>query len=75
MLVRFWEEFVADVTGRWRQANATRLAPVCLIDFLFVADFQATGRFRRHEDRITHYPARTTVLGFNLLPKSEASKF
>jgi hypothetical protein len=55
--------------------NATRLAPSCLIDFLSVADCQASGRFRCHEDRITHFPTRTTVLGLNFLPESKASKF
>ena len=71
----FWEEFVPDVARRRRQTKATRLAPGCLIDFLFVADCQAPGCFRCHEDRVTHVPARTTVLGFNLLPKLNASKF
>ena len=56
------EEFIPDIARRWRQTNATRLAPSCLIDFLFVADCQAPGRFRCHEDRVTHFPARTTVL-------------
>jgi hypothetical protein len=41
-LIRFWKEFIPNVAGRRRQANATRLAPSCLIDFLFVADCQAT---------------------------------
>ena len=40
-LIRFWKEFIPNVAGRRRQANATRLAPSCLIDFLFVADCQA----------------------------------
>ena len=52
-----------------------RLAPSCLIDFLSVTYCQASGRFRCHEDRITHFPTRTTVLGPNFLPKSKASKF
>src|ERR1700675_321637 len=65
----------AAVARRWRQANATRLAPRCLIDFLLVADCQATGRFRCDEDRVTHFPARTTVLGLNFLPKPNPSKF
>src|SRR5712672_910036 len=43
--------------------------------FPFVADCQATGRFRCDEDRVTHFPTRTTVLGFNFLPKPKASKF
>jgi hypothetical protein len=30
--------------------------------------------FRCHEDRVTHFPGRTTVLGFNFLPKLKASK-
>ena len=34
VLIRFWEEFVPDVTRRRRQTNATPLAPSCLIDFL-----------------------------------------
>jgi hypothetical protein len=42
---------------------------------MFVADCQAPGRFRCHEDRVTHFPARTTVLGFNFLPKPKASNF
>jgi hypothetical protein len=42
---------------------------------MFVADCQGSGRFRCHEDRVTHFPARTTVLGFNFLPKPKASKF
>ena len=50
-------------------------APDCFIDFLFVADCQATGRFRCDEDRVTHFPARTTVLGLNFLPKPNPSKF
>jgi hypothetical protein len=61
-LVRFRKELIPDVARRWRQANATRLAPSRLIDFLLVADCQATGRFRCHEDRVTHFPARTTFL-------------
>src|SRR5260370_37487195 len=64
-----------DVARCWRQTNAARLAPGCLIDFLFVPNFQTTGRFRCDEDRVTHYPARTTDLGFNFLPKPKASKF
>ena len=55
--------------------NATRLAPCCLIDFLSVADCQASGRFRCHEDRITHFPTRTAVPGLDLLPESKPSKF
>jgi hypothetical protein len=74
-LVRFRKELIPDVARRWRQANATRLAPSRLIDFLLVADCQATGRFRCHEDRVTHFPARTTVLGLNFLPKPNPSKF
>src|SRR6266404_3568403 len=74
-LILFWEELIPDVARRWRQTNATRLTPDCFIDFLFVADFQATGRFCCDEDRVTHYSARTTVLGFNFLPKPKASKF
>ena len=74
-LVRFRKELIPDVARRWRQTNATRLAPSCLIDFLFVADCQATGRFRCDEDRVTHFSARTTVLGCNFLPKPKATKF
>src|SRR5258705_4019705 len=74
-LILFWEALIPDVARRWRQTNATRLTPDCFIDFLFVADFQATGRFCCDEDRVTHYSARTTVLGFNFLPKPKASKF
>ena len=70
-----WKEFIPDVARRWRQTNATRLAPCRFVDFLFVADCQATGRFRRDEDRVTHFPARTTVLGLNFLPKPNPSKF
>jgi hypothetical protein len=28
-----------------------------------------------YEDRVTHFPARTTVLGLNFLPKPNLSKF
>ena len=70
-----WKEFIPDVARRWRQTNATRLAPCSFVDFLFVADCQATGRFRCDEDRVTHFPARTTVLGCNFLPKPKAPKF
>jgi hypothetical protein len=56
-LIRFRKEFIPDVARRWRETNATRLTPDCLIDFLFVADFQATGGFRCDEDRVTHFPA------------------
>src|SRR6202035_1686589 len=31
--------------------------------------------FRCDEDRVTHFPARTTVLGLNFLPKPNPSKF
>src|SRR6202051_2397508 len=42
---------------------------------MFVADCQPPECFRCHEDRVTHFPARTTVLGLNFLPKPKASKF
>ena len=74
-LVRFWKEFIPDIVRCWRRTNATRLSPSCLIDFLFVAACQLTCRFRCDEDRVAHFPARTTVLGFNFLPKPKASKF
>src|ERR1700688_658237 len=59
---------------RWRQTNAARSAPDCLIDFFFVADCQATGCFCCDEDRVAHFPARTAVPGSNILPKPETSK-
>src|SRR3977135_2337025 len=74
-LILFWEELIPDVARRRRQTSATRLTPVCFIVLLFVADFQATGRFCCDEDRVPDYSARTTVLGFNFLPKPKASKF
>src|SRR6267378_8623632 len=64
-----------DILMRGRYQEFWQLAPSCLIDFLSVAYCQASGHFRCHEDRITHFPTRTTVLGFNFLPKSKASKF
>jgi hypothetical protein len=63
------------VARRWRQANAARLAPSGLIDFLFVADREVSRRLRRHEDRVTHFPAGTMVLDFNFLPEPKASMF
>jgi hypothetical protein len=71
----FWKEFIPDVARRWCQTNTSRLSPSCLIDFLFVADCQATCRLRCDEDRVTHFPAGKTVLGFNFFPKPKASKF
>jgi transposase IS166 family protein/transposase IS66-like protein len=36
---------------------------------------KATGRVRRQKNRVTHFPARTTVPGCNFLPKRKATKF
>jgi hypothetical protein len=74
-LTRFRKQFIPDVARRWRQSNAMRLAPNCLINFVFVADCETAGRGSSHEDRVTHSPARTTVSCCNFLPKAKATKF
>jgi len=50
------------------------LHQIALSISFFVANFQATSRFRCDEDRVTHFPTRTMILGFNFLPKPNASK-
>src|SRR4051794_37853270 len=53
----FWKEFIPDIARRCRQTDAAWLAPNCLVNFMFVADCQTPGRFRRHKDRVAHFSA------------------
>lgn len=70
---RLQEEFVPDVTRRWRQSDASWSTPHRPVDLSLVADLKFSRCFFCDEYRVVHPAPRAAVLLFDLLPELDSA--